>query len=142
MTFGLEMDLCLYCFILHEGPVWYRTVWALCMLPQLLWVHLCTYHVNLEDLVFLVFSISSISYPLTSSSGGFSDPWEIEVFDGAIPFGSGCSNVSQCLHPVWLWVSFFVLIWFKGSISDDDHAKHRPISVVDSTGSHFIATFF
>ena len=76
---------------------------------QSLWIHLCVSSVFRRP-CFLVSSIPSGSYNLsTSSSPGFPELWW-EGFDGDIPFRTECSKVSHCLPNVWLSVSLIVPI--------------------------------
>lgn len=56
-----------------------RPVWAFSKLPRSLSVNVCTYHFDLEILVFLVSSIPCVyNTLLTSFSAGFIEPWSEE----------------------------------------------------------------
>lgn len=107
-------------------PNFYEFICALIMLIQKTLFSQCSrsplYHTLLHPLLGDSLILERLKYLM--------EPFHLDL---GVPM-----SLSVCI----LSVSFFVLIRFKGSISDDDHAKHRPISVVDSTGSHFIATFF
>lgn len=86
-----------------------QTVQTLWMLPQSLWVHMCTDSVNWVVLVSLMSSVPSAPYSLSaSSSTEFPHPQE-EGFDGYILFRGEYSKVSHSLH-ILFWVSIFVLI--------------------------------
>lgn len=77
-----------------------------------MWALFSQFRGTCSSSILLVFSISSDSYRLsTSSSAGTPTFWEVG-FDGGIPFRDECSKVSLSQHNVSLWVSVFSLICF------------------------------
>lgn len=79
------------------------------MLWQSLWAHMYVSPVVFERL----FSWSHLSLLVLTifllPSAGFPEAIQ-EGLDANIPFTSQCSNVSHCLHTIWLWVFLFVPI--------------------------------
>lgn len=89
------------------------------LLPQSLWVHMCTSHVY-RGSCFLGLFHPIGSYNLsTSFSGVFSEPRR-KGFDGEVSLRTGCYKVSIAQ----LWVSVFVSSTVGENFSDDGWAGY------------------
>jgi hypothetical protein len=85
----------------------------------LVYVSSCFDHVYVECLVFLVSSISSVSFILfASSSAGFSEPQERELFE------TNCLGLDVTRSfKVWLWFWFFFFLFFSSSASGEKFSE-------------------
>lgn len=97
-------------------------------LEQALWVQTCIDNVDLEGLIFLMFSflsgdVKSLNTLSLSPSKPFPDLGE-EGFNRHIPVYTWVSsNLSRFLHTVWLGFSVFSPSGKGGSLSDNDLSK-------------------
>lgn len=113
------------------GPVWLRLVWALCIMPQSLSIHVCVSPVVSRMSGFLavilpfwlLWSFCLLFLRVT---------WALrDGSDGDIPLRTQCSTVSHSLHAVHVWVSVFSPIYRKRKPSDDGWAIYWPMTITE-----------
>lgn len=109
---GWGMGVCVYLPSQCWGPMWLGCVWALCMLLQSLWAHMC-----ISPVVSGRHCVLGVFHPhwhWGSSCFLFCiAPWTLEEGLSKTPIRTECLRVSQHIVHLWVFVFVSVCCWRK-----------------------------